>query len=329
MKLTESLTIIKALADTSRVTLMNALLDRPQYVEELSERLNLAASTISFHLKKLEQAGLVHHVKEQYYVMYHANREALNVSLNDLLTVHDVKRPAQEARLQQYRRNVLRSFFRDGRLERLPAQQKKRRIVLEELVKLFETGRTYPEQDINAAIETYYDDYCTIRREMIGAGLLQRENGQYWLADAAYAGTPQFPTATEAKSQKEHTMDRRKTLIREYKENPPPPGIFQITNTANGKIFIGKGLNVQGKLNSNQAQLEFQGHRNKELQADWNEYGPEKFVFEVLDHLDEDAARDGRQAEELAALEELWLDKLQPYGDKGYNRKPKVRASAD
>ena len=325
MELRESITFSKALADKSRVMLMNALLDKPQYVEELSERLALSASTVSFHLKKLEQANLAHHVKEQYYVIYHANREALNITLGDLLAVHDVKKNAQEERLQQYRRNVMRAFFRDGRLERLPAQQKKRRIILEELVKLFEAGRTYREQDVNDAIEVYYDDYCTIRREMIDAGLLQRENGQYWLADAVYAGTLHVPTATESKPRKERIMNRRKTLIRDYKENPPPAGIFQIKNTANGKIFIGKGLNVQGKLNSHQAQLEFKSHRNTTLQADWNQYGPETFIFEVLDYLDGDTAQQTNPSAELTELESMWLDKLQPYGDNGYNRTSKKR----
>ena len=114
-------------------------------------------------------------------------------------------------------------------------------------------------------------------------------------------------------------MDKRKEIIRKYKENPPPAGIFRITNNVNGKILIGKGLNVQGKINSNLAQLKFGGHRNKELQKDWNRYGPEVFSFEVLDYLKEDAAHPERHADELAALEELWLDKLKPYGDRGYN----------
>jgi predicted transcriptional regulator len=325
MTLEKSITTVKALADKSRIMLMNALLDRPQYVEELSERLSLSASTISFHLKKLEQAKLVRKEREQYYVTYHANRDALNMTLHDLLAIQDVKKTTQEERLHQYRDKVLRSFFRNGRLERLPTQRKKRDIILEEFAKLFEAGRTYPEQEVNKAIEAYYNDYCTLRRELIGAGLLDRKNGQYWLTDPSHAGTPQFPVNEQTQQQKEYSMDRRKMLIREYKENPPPAGIFRITNTANGKILIGKGPNVQGKLNSHLTQLKFKAHRNKALQEDWNQYGSEAFTFEVLDYLEEDAAHPGRQSEELSALEELWLDKLQPYGDKGYNRKPKKR----
>lgn len=327
MTLTESVTICKSLADASRMRLMHALRQRPHYVEELSERFGLSPSTVSFHLKKLERAKLARHVKDQYYVMYHANHQALRMTLDDLLAAQDGTTAAQDDRLRQYRRKVMRTFFHEGRLERLPAQQKKRRMILEELSKLFETGRQYAETDVNAVIEPYYDDYCTIRREMVEAGLLRRERGIYWRTADVPAGDPDLPAAEgqpqKKMPQEETPMNRRKALIRAYKENPPPAGIFRITNTANGKILVGKGLNVQGKLNGQQAQLEFQGHRNAALQADWNEYGPEAFTFEVLDSLDEPQGEAANRADELAALEQLWLEKLQPYGERGYNRPPK------
>jgi hypothetical protein len=127
--------------------------------------------------------------------------------------------------------------------------------------------------------------------------------------------------AVNMKLNRGEKMDRRREIIREYKDNPPPAGIFRITNTANGKMLVGKGINVQGKINSNVAQLKFGGHRNRELQEDWNRYGAEKFSCEILDCLKEDPVHPERQADELTALEELWLDKLQPYGEKGYNKK--------
>ena len=111
MKLSESTTMIKALADKSRLEIMNALLEKSHYVEELSERLNLAASTISFHLKKLEYANLVYKIKEQYYVMYHANHDVLAMTLRDLVSVDDIEKTVQEERLQRYRQKVLQAFF--------------------------------------------------------------------------------------------------------------------------------------------------------------------------------------------------------------------------
>ena len=123
-------------------------------------------------------------------------------------------------------------------------------------------------------------------------------------------------------------MDRRKALIREYKENQPPAGIFQIKNLTNSKVFIGKGLNVQGKINGNQMQLKLGTHRTKALQEDWNTYGSEQFSFEVLDYLEDDGGPFRNQQKELAALEEMWLERLQPYGEKGYNRKPRKQVKS-
>ncbi len=117
-------------------------------------------------------------------------------------------------------------------------------------------------------------------------------------------------------------MDRRKELIRAYKENPPRAGILKIRNTVNGKIYIVGYPNVDGKLNSQRFQLAGGGHFNKALQDDWKTQKPEDFVFEVLEYLlppSEDASPLVVR-EALAALEKRWLDKLRPYGERGYNK---------
>jgi DNA-binding HxlR family transcriptional regulator len=326
MRLAESIMIIKALADHSRLEMMHALLDKPQYVEELSTRLHLAVSTVSFHLKKLEAAKLVSKVKEQYYVMYHADGGALELTLRELIAVNDIETTIQEERLQQYRTKVIRTFFARGKLVKLPAQQKKRRIVLEEFARRFEAGQTYSEQEVNTIIAAGYDDYCTIRRELVDMGTFKRAEGQYWMTGEIHGASSQVSSAQQPPSPKEQKMDRRKMLIREYKANPPPSGIFQITNRVNGKILIGSGMNVRGKINSHQAQLKMGVLRNKGLQEDWNTYGPDQFAFEVIDYLESDADSLQQQHEDLTTLEAIWLEKLQPYGEKGYNRPPKPRA---
>ena len=55
----------------------------------------------------------------------------------------------------------------------------------------------------------------------------------------------------------------------------------------------------------------------------WREFGADKFAFEILDELtpQADPAHDYRA--DLAFLEELWLEQLQPYGERGYNEKKK------
>src|SRR5262245_15178795 len=132
MKTDQSIAIMKALADQSRLAIVNSLLARSQYVEEIARRHGLAQSTVSFHLRKLEQAGLVSSRKDQYYVVFRANDEVFNTTLREIVSRHQVSLDLQDGRMEEYRRKVLTVFFRHGRLEKLPAQHKKRLIVLEQ-----------------------------------------------------------------------------------------------------------------------------------------------------------------------------------------------------
>jgi hypothetical protein len=114
---------------------------------------------------------------------------------------------------------------------------------------------------------------------------------------------------------------RKKDLKREYRQNPRPMGVFQIRNTANGKVLIGVALDLPGIINSQKFQLSTGSHTNKALQADWQQHGPEKFEFEILDELTPGPMPGRDYREELGAMEALWLEKLQPYGESGYNTK--------
>jgi len=78
---------------------------------------------------------------------------------------------------------VIASFFEYGKLKSIPTQRKKERIILEEIAKAFEPGRTYTEREVNIIIADFHDDFCTIRRDMIGEKIMARENGNYWLVE--------------------------------------------------------------------------------------------------------------------------------------------------
>lgn len=173
--------IFKCLADKSRLLIINNLMESPMYVELLSERLNLAPSTISFHLKKLEEVKLVYSVKEQYYVVYHLNDDILSLSLKDLMDVGETEKDIQIEREEQYKDSVIDAFFQYGKLKSIPVQQKKRKIVLEEIAKKFEPDKSYAEREVNIIIADFHDDFCTIRREMVAFNILKRENSIYTL----------------------------------------------------------------------------------------------------------------------------------------------------
>ncbi|MBN1349213.1 GIY-YIG nuclease family protein [candidate division KSB1 bacterium] len=118
-------------------------------------------------------------------------------------------------------------------------------------------------------------------------------------------------------------MDK-KEAIKNYKQTIQPMGIYQIKNNRNGKLFIGSAKNLSGKLNSHRFQLKNGLHPIKDMQKEFNEVGEEGFSFEILDYLKpkDDLKRD--YTEELKLLEDMWMEKLQPFNEKGYN-KPTIR----
>src|SRR6185295_10957736 len=114
-------------------------------------------------------------------------------------------------------------------------------------------------------------------------------------------------------------MKSRKEINREYQERVKPAGVFQVKNTANGKVLLGSSLNLEGPLNKHQFMLKTGSHKNKALQKDWDEFGPEKFVFEILEVVKVEENPNFNLNDELTLLEQIWLEGLQPLDERAYN----------
>ena len=110
-------------------------------------------------------------------------------------------------------------------------------------------------------------------------------------------------------------------LKQEYKQAKRAFGVFLIRNTTNDKVYIASGMDIQGIINRHKFALSTGGHQSKELQKDWNELGADKFEFEVVDQMEprDEPGFDGRR--ELQFMEEMWLEKLQPFDKRGYNER--------
>lgn len=175
----QALALFKCLADKSRLQILKSLSREDMYVERLAERLGLTAPTISFHLKKLADAGAVRSYKTQYYTMYALEDSVFRTTIMELILEKSDEEDLQAQRDEAYRQKVLKTFFEYGKLKSIPTQKKKERIVLEEIVKSFETGRTYTEREVNIILADFHDDFCTLRRDMIGEGLMTRSQQVY------------------------------------------------------------------------------------------------------------------------------------------------------
>jgi len=112
--------------------------------------------------------------------------------------------------------------------------------------------------------------------------------------------------------------DYRKELIRQYKEMKTEAGIYQIKNIKNHKILVVSTPNLK-TMNGKPMMLNGGAHKNKKLQEEWNKFGEKTFVFEVLEVLKEKKEGYFDKAGELKDLEKKWLEKLQPFGERGYN----------
>lgn len=181
---TEAIRLFKCLADKSRLQILKSLAMEDMYVERLAERLGLTPSTVSFHLKKLADAGAVTSYKSQYYMMYALNQTVFDTSILEILRQASEEAALQDQRDAEYRQKVLNAFFSYGKLKSIPTQRKKERIVLEEIVQAFAFDRMYTEREVNIILADFHDDFCTLRRDLIGEGLMDRNTQGYWRVKA-------------------------------------------------------------------------------------------------------------------------------------------------
>lgn len=183
---TELVAIFKALADASRLKIVGLLAQQPYTVEQLAAMLELKASTVSHHLSRLAEAGLVSARAEGYYSVYQLEKEALSSGMQRIFSSEQIASVTAGVDLDAFERKVVRDFsLPDGQLKTIPAQRKKLEAVLRHVVRSFEPGTRYSEKQVNEILARFHKDTASLRRELVGYGLMQREGGggEYWRLD--------------------------------------------------------------------------------------------------------------------------------------------------
>lgn len=180
---TELVNIFKALADSSRLRIVGLLAQQPYTVEQLAAMLELKPPTISHHLAKLAQAGLVSARAEGYYNVYRLEASALSASMQKIFSSEQMASVTAGVDLDAFERQVVSHYsLPDGRLKTIPAQRKKLEAVLKYIVKSFEPGVRYSEKQVNKTLSRFHEDTASLRRELVGYKLMEREGGggEYW-----------------------------------------------------------------------------------------------------------------------------------------------------
>ncbi|MCA1292468.1 metalloregulator ArsR/SmtB family transcription factor [Paenibacillus sp. alder61] len=175
----------KTVGDVTRIRIIALLKNGPLHGQALAGKLGVSPPTVTHHMTKLREADLIYERRDKNTIYFYLNEKSLALQARAILTVGDGGAdasgdPGGEKTLD--RMAVLRNFFtKDGRLKHLPAQQKKKRIVLEHLIQGLEPHRKYAEKEINEYILKFHEDFATIRREFIMHQYMYREDGIYEL----------------------------------------------------------------------------------------------------------------------------------------------------
>jgi biotin operon repressor len=173
--------LFRALADPARLRILGAIAEHPRSGKELAESLKLTPPTISHHMHKLVESGLVQVTSEGTRHTYRLDERALRDAVKAPISAQVDDSGTEEER---ERAKVLRDFFDGERLKSIPAQRKKRVVVLQQLVERFTPGEQYPERAVNEILKRAHDDFATLRRELFDYGFMRREHGIYEVAQA-------------------------------------------------------------------------------------------------------------------------------------------------
>lgn len=171
--------LFKVLADESRLQILGILARGPCTGGALAERVDLGASTVSHHLTRLREAGLVTSRSEGNTRIYALDRDALAALSTEVLDAERIAAAVPEGPTDRAVQKVLDAFLDRGHLTRIPANRRKRAIVLDWLVERFPLETDLTEAEVNETIQAVHWDSATLRRELIGGGWMTRADGVY------------------------------------------------------------------------------------------------------------------------------------------------------
>jgi len=185
-QLEQLLAFFKALSDANRLKIVGLLAQGTYTVEEMAAILDLRPSTVSHHLSRLSEAGLVSARAESYYNIYKLETGVLEEMAQRLLAEDTLPQVTASVDLDAYDRQVVEHYtLADGRLKQIPTKHKKFEAVLRYVVQAFEKGQRYTEKQVNEILGHYHEDTAILRRGLVDYGMMDREvDGRaYWLVE--------------------------------------------------------------------------------------------------------------------------------------------------
>jgi hypothetical protein len=174
------------------IRLLGILAEDDYCIPEMASLLDLEESVIAFNLSQLIDLNLVSARVRQGEDYYHLETDALRRVVAALPTSARVAVYQDSARTvrvaahvdtapddEAWERKVRQTFFVGNRLAMIPDNAKSRRAVLKSVAAQFEEGVRYPEAMFELLLKNIYPDTATLRRELLGHGLIKHDHGSY------------------------------------------------------------------------------------------------------------------------------------------------------
>ncbi|MDH6672688.1 hypothetical protein M2277_003350 [Paenibacillus sp. LBL] len=188
MQLDKVVSYHKALADPTRIKMLILLAEGELNGQLLAEKIGVTPATITHHAAKLREASLINERRDKNTIFFSLNDYFIRntATATENLIYQRVRSTGGSERVldedQRMKDSVMKSFFTsDGKLKSIPAQLKKKLIVLTHMVSQLEKERKYSEKEINEFIKGYHEDFATLRREFIMHHFMFRNDGVYVL----------------------------------------------------------------------------------------------------------------------------------------------------
>ncbi len=176
---TRLLQFFQVFSNESRLRLIGHLANGERNVGELAQLLNLKEPTVSHHLAELKELGLVEARAEGNLRIYRLNTRVLETLSKDIFAQPNLAALVPRSELSEDER-VLRTWVKNGRLVDIPAQEKKKQVVVRWLAEQIDPQRRWAEREFNQWLAQFNEDYATLRRYLVDGGYMARENGIYW-----------------------------------------------------------------------------------------------------------------------------------------------------
>lgn len=191
---------LRALVDTNRLRIVARVGGRPASIEDLAMELRQPIPTVARQVEVLIAAGLVERTGDRHDIL-RARFDRVGELARALAELeadgemgsasgtaggawpHDGETLAETLERMHATDDdarVLRSYLVDGRLETIPAQHRKRQVVLRFLLeRVFTEDREYPEKEVNQRLALFNPDVAALRRYLVDDRYVTREAGLY------------------------------------------------------------------------------------------------------------------------------------------------------